>query len=411
MCRHLHLLTLTETDTPEGLASFTAWLRDNPGEVDARDSRGSTLLGLATQLNRIELMQVLLEVGADPNGLRNTGDFVRLLSLARTPEAATLLLEAGANVEGEPPVSWGQGEISRHTPLGVASASGNRAVVQLLLASGADVNRRQSDDEAPLTPLLIALEEGRTEIARDLIDAGASIGLFEAVLIGNAATVRQLLESLAERDSLSPDLLYDALWWAAGIRPSTDSTAEGAREVIALLIANGANPNVPFHQRIGRNFGPLFRAAWSNPVCVEVLLAHDADPTLRDGSGQTALHFANTEHTVRSLLAAGAEVDAVDDSGMTPLHSAMRFTSPGIARILIDHGADVNRIDKFHHSPLIHAINTGEPEVVQLLLEAGANVDVRDDQVKIAPSLAEKYGYPEVARLLREAQEKAKRQA
>jgi len=70
---------------------------------------------------------------------------------------------------------------------------------------------------------------------------------------------------------------------------------------------------------------------------------------------RTPLHDAvrtGSEDTVRRLIDAGADVNAVDEDGRTPLHDAARTSSGYTIRKLIDAGADVNAVDKDGRTPL-----------------------------------------------------------
>ena len=76
----------------------------------------------------------------------------------------------------------------------------------------------------------------------------------------------------------------------------------------------------------------------------------DVNGKLRDGNpefeGRTALHFqpygGHKEPEIRLLLKLGADINAQDDSGRTPLIIAAELGSVSVAKILIENGADVN---------------------------------------------------------------------
>ncbi len=60
----------------------------------------------------------------------------------------------------------------------------------------------------------------------------------------------------------------------------------------------------------------------------------------------------------------------------TPLHWAAQHGHVEVVQTLIDNGADVNAQDVFGRTPLHLAV--GHPRIITLLLDAGANVDARD---------------------------------
>jgi ankyrin repeat protein len=109
-----------------------------------------------------------------------------------------------------------------------------------------------------------------------------------------------------------------------------------------VLLQHGANPNIMDPE----GFTPLYMAAASrSPECVSVLLKHGADPNCITRHG-SALHVAGCPQTVDMLLAAGADVDAVDESGLTALGNAVFKGSAGITTELLAAGANVNKADK-----------------------------------------------------------------
>lgn len=82
---------------------------------------------------------------------------------------------------------------------------------------------------------------------------------------------------------------------------------------------------------------------------------------------------------VKALLAAGADVNEVDEYGRTPLHKVTypTFKNPGhlkIAGLLLENGADANAKGQGDVTPL----HMAEAEFVELLVKHGATLDVQD---------------------------------
>jgi len=78
------------------------------------------------------------------------------------------------------------------------------------------------------------------------------------------------------------------------------------------------------------------------------------------------------------LLSQGAQVDAQDSAGMTPLHWAAFNGHREVAELLLSQGAQVDAQDRWNGTPLHRAARYGHTETVQLLLAQGAQVDAQD---------------------------------
>ena len=111
--------------------------------------------------------------------------------------------------------------------------------------------------------------------------------------------------------------------------------------------------------------------------------------TSSDESGFTALHFiAGEEHAEVAifLIANGADVNAKNDEGITPLHLA---AWPHMAELLVSQGADLNIRDKAGRTPLIvHAAESDDCDVMEALLRIGADPDASDIDGNTALTIA-----------------------
>lgn len=142
---------------------------------------------------------------------------------------------------------------------------------------------------------------------------------------------------------------------------------------------------------------------FAGPDVGSALLAKGADINARDKSGRTALSAAiilsDTKY-VQFLIAQKAEVNFFDDSGQTPLLDALGATSkPEIVRSLIAAGADVEATKTFM-TPLSAAAQSGNLEDVKLLVEAGANVHTRTSIGVNAMAMAAMLGHADVVAYL-----------
>ena len=157
-------------------------------------------------------------------------------------------------------------------------------------------------------------------------------------------------------------------------------------KLIACLIAAtvAGALTVPAHAQVDCadwNTAAFFEAAEVSDVtrCLQM----GAEPNARDGSGFTPLHFAamsETGEAVTALLEAGADPNARDRLGSTPLHSAR--TGEAVTA-LVEAGVDPNARTEDGNAPLHLAAMSETGETVTALLEAGADPNARDNDGKL----------------------------
>ncbi len=119
-------------------------------------------------------------------------------------------------------------------------------------------------------------------------------------------------------------------------------------------------------------------------TAVRSLLADGADVTAVQGDGTTALHWAvyrEQPELATLLIEAGADVEAPNDYGVTPFALAARQGHADLLRRLLGIGVDPD--DPRHavnagETPLLAAARSGQVEAVDVLLDAGANVDAQE---------------------------------
>lgn len=102
-------------------------------------------------------------------------------------------------------------------------------------------------------------------------------------------------------------------------------------------------------------------------------------------------------------LEKGANPNATDELGRTPLHWAAWNGHTGIVKILIEEGANPNATDNDGWTPLHYAASDGQIEAAKLLIEAGSNPKAIDIEGKTPLHIAVEEEYPEIVELLKEA--------
>jgi ankyrin repeat protein len=101
-----------------------------------------------------------------------------------------------------------------------------------------------------------------------------------------------------------------------------------------------------------------------------------------------------------AAIEAGADVNAPQGDGTTPLHWAVYKVDSELVAALLEHGAKADVVNKFGSSPLAEAVKIGNATLAKTLLDAGANVDSPNQDGETALMLAARAGATDVAKLL-----------
>ncbi|MFL5759338.1 MAG: ankyrin repeat domain-containing protein [Thermomicrobiales bacterium] len=141
-------------------------LRDFPDLINSYSSDGWSALALAAHFGRLEIAQILLDRGAEPNRVSqnlNTNTPLHAAVAGNQRESVVLLLQHGANVNATDAGGW--------TPLGLAAHEGRGPIIEILLAAGADPNKPNAQGD---TPLMVARERDHQDAVALLLSGGAA---------------------------------------------------------------------------------------------------------------------------------------------------------------------------------------------------------------------------------------------
>jgi ankyrin repeat protein len=400
-------------------------LIDAGARVDARDRLNHTALMHAAARQSTPHVLALMRGGADPRarGLwdDNGGSITALDAALLEGGTATAqaiereVLRAFALVDQREALAIDE---AGNTPLHWVARYGGAGGVRLLLDRGGALEarncpRRPSDDQGPrredlhsATPLLIALSHGNVAAAGALIEAGASarvlddrgrgalhvmrrqpsLSLIPQLLRGGAAPELVDREGKTPAEALASYGLrgeYVAALKAEGIAVRH---ATATRDDVFGVIARLGDPNTPQRLR-------------DNPVALTAIV--DGQSWLveeRNEQGQTALFDAalfGLGQVIKVLAARGASVDVKDNTGRTPI---FRARDRDTLRTLVELGADINAQDLNGETPLhVWAGANGSLGAVEALLQAGASSRVRSTRGETAEEVARRAGNPRIA--------------
>ena len=243
------------------------------------------------------------------------------------------------------------------------------------------------------------------------------VPLVDAVRRGDADAVRALLKDGTDVDSTTPDGAT-ALLWAVhtdqpelvgllleagadveitnryGVGPASLAAENGNAAILERLLRAGvyANQTLPGGETL-----LMTAARTGEPEAVRTLLAHGADPNIREMTrGQTALMWAaanDNAAAIHLLAEQGADVDAKTDNpspsgggrsmstpptGFTPLMFAVRAGHMDATRALLDAGADIDGTVSDGQSVLVVATANANWELAAYLLDRGADVTLAE---------------------------------
>ncbi|KAF3066356.1 Ankyrin-1 [Daldinia childiae] len=412
-------------------------LLDYGSDANVKNREGHCPLYEAILSNRIEVVISLLDHGANPN---LPGPKHMLWPAAGLPRILELLLARGADPKKAPGVMELATSINNieavrvllkagvdpnakkdgiYTPLCSSIRDNRTDIFELLLANGAGPNVPSAE-----YPTFKCVTHYRTQYLAPLVAAGADLnspkGILEtAVQFKNVEALYWLLDT----GKVNPNDKAPK----TGATPLTTAIRENRADLVDLLLSRGADPNVR-----GENW-PVCMAV-HQPTILKRLLPALAEPRAFKGVMEMAV-VANQLESIKLLLKAGVSVEDRNGGVFSPLTTAIRedrkeivhylleeagadVNAPGehlpivkalrrlhgadteVIELLLNHGADPNKIYRGHNA-YIQAIENGDADILKLLInKAGVDLNARDDSGMTITEIADHRGWEEGRQIL-----------
>lgn len=224
------------------------------------------------------------------------------------------------------------------------------------------------------------------------------------------------------------------------------ASCSGDEQTLRDAIISGNLPAVKSRVEAGADLGPgagtkytvLHHAVFADQYEVaKYLISKGAEVNARNPYGATPLHRAGSSAMALLLIEAGADVNAWSEINATPLHSAITNDRADVVaalithqahlesedasgskplhyaagkgrlqpmRILVEAGADVNAVNKYGFTPLHWSAGNGHVELTELLLTSGADPHLENHRGLTPAERAEQRGYGDIAELIRKHQ-------
>jgi ankyrin repeat protein len=327
-------------------------------DVKARSPEGRTALHVAAETGHVALVRLLLEAGAEVDARMEYGQTP--LHRAATLGRAIDLCDKDPDVSPVP-LPWPMAGVAIRDP----------AFLKVLQARNPLLAGLRASDPCPdelafelLATYFDALKDHRSRhrLHEELKAQGCDPDSIEPGFgrrLGAELTHVQVAAILLDHGAQ-----IDALTESQST-PLAIAARSGEPEIVALLLARGADPNGK------REEHPMVEAAESGHVeIVRLLLKRGArcDEALLTAAGN------DSSDIVTLLLDAGWPVDARDCYGQTPLMRAVRQGSEVVTRLLLERGADIEAQDVEGDTPLMMALDSNHEGLARFFLDRGASI-------------------------------------
>jgi len=344
----------------DDIESTKYWINHQSSNINKPTINGNLILIKACTLGDIEMVNYLIQKGADVNKVDKYGNSPLLASCEHQYlKLAKYLIECGADINhpnnnGNTPLHINYSHncqdfieylidhvkdinilnMKGNTPLHIACCNGNLKTVKYLIKNNANLSIKNYQNN---TPLFLSWKNKFLEIADLLIEHEATVCPFENDENGNT--------------------------------PLTFATLYGYSKIVKKLIKNGSDPNQIDNQ--GQSL-LILACSSGNLDIVKYLIELGVDINFISTSGKSALHISCEKgyyETSKYLIEHKAKINLTDRNGYTPFSLACKSGNLEIVKYMINYHVDINQENNVEITPLILACGNGHLELCVYLIK------------------------------------------
>jgi len=329
--------------------------------INIPDNFGTTSLIEATNRNNFDIVEFLLNNGADPSLKDKSG---------KTALKYAFEKESRIDNELKHPID------DKNLTYLTKSKENNTKIIKLL------EEKRQEQIKAKLA-ISSKQNEKQLEVQKDQIKKPITENndkfdilvseSFKDIQVNNFDNIKNTLDNNPELINYQYGNEETSLLQQAIFLKKPD--------FLKLFIEKGANVNL-----ICDGIYPLSSATFSNCLeCVKILLSNGANINQKNKHDKTALMYALSngldsvidEECIKLLLSNGANLEDKDTSGYTALFYAINYNSPyKIIELLLKNGANLTQLNNKGETPLIDASQNRRLDIIKLLFDYGAKITI-----------------------------------
>lgn len=442
----------------EGNLPIIQELLVNGADLSICDTYGNTAMHYSVishslkSPNHLQIVD-LVTTSAVVNVANKTGlTGLMLACIIHDTEAVKIILSRKPEIDLQRQCTDPSDPLADFTALMYACDEGDLEIVQLLLQAQANPNIRQNVNKRGSTviALSLAIERGDVDIVQQLLQYGANpnITVLNGLTAINLAVQCchdvsyfekgvEIVQVLLLQPLVNPNAA-DCFGFTCLISACQIQDAGKSKELVRILLQNGAHPNTPIDnlnyaniieyiktmdklgkhrntlqkiEKLGHSFNSLLKGFTALMIAcmmgrlqlVKELLQAKADPNLQQEDSGNSILINTIEFgyydIVQELLKNGADPNIANQNGARAIHFAVRLACTQdeekylkIIELLVEANADINAITGNDWSPLMLASALNSNRVIELLIKSKADLNATDTQGTTCLMLACKYG-------------------